>query len=37
MLDDLLEKGVIQLPKPKRSKDVGRIAEPPNTTVIIGW
>jgi len=28
MLDDLLEKGVIQLPEPKRPEEVGRIADP---------
>jgi len=28
MLDDLLEKGVIQLPEPKRPKDVGRTTNP---------
>jgi len=28
MLDDLLEKGVIQLPEPKRPKEVGRTANP---------
>jgi len=35
MLDDLLEKGVIQLPEMKRLEDVGRTANP-NTVVIIG-
>ena len=28
MLDNLLEKGVIQLPEPKRLEEVGRIADP---------
>ena len=28
VLDDLLEKGVIQLPEPKMSEKVGRIADP---------
>jgi len=28
MLDDLLKKGVIQLPEPKRPEDVGRTVEP---------
>jgi len=28
MLDDLLEKGVIQLPEPKRAKEVGRTTDP---------
>jgi len=27
MLDDLLEKGVIQLPEPKRPKEVGRTTD----------
>jgi len=36
MLDDLLEKGVIQLLEPKRPEEVGRTAIP-NTVVIIGW
>jgi len=28
MLDDLLEKGVIELPEPKRPEEVGRTADP---------
>jgi len=28
MLDDLLEKGIIKLSKPKRSEEVGRMADP---------
>jgi len=28
MLDDLLEKGVIKLPEPKRPEEVGRTADP---------
>ena len=36
ILDDLLEKWIIQLPKPKRPKEVGRTANP-NIVGIIGW
>jgi len=36
MLDELLEKGVIQLLELKRPEEVERTADP-NTAVMIGW
>ena len=36
ILDDLLEKWIIQLPQPKRPKEARRTANP-NMVSIIGW
>jgi len=37
MLDDLLEKGVIKLPEPKKELKRWEGLLIPNTIVIIGW